>query len=71
MLEVECTRSGAGGLEPGVIWFGSRRVDVLAVVDQWYGSSQRWWKLETAEGHYIVRLDQASGAWELAAVVGE
>jgi hypothetical protein len=70
MLHVECTQLN-GILEPQVIWFGSRRVDVGAVVDRWYGSNHRWWKVDTAEGHYIVRLDEASGAWELAAVVGE
>jgi hypothetical protein len=71
MIRVECTPSGSGVVEPAVIWFGARRVDVLAVVDRWYGSSQRWWKVETSEGHYIVRLDESSGEWELAAVVGE
>jgi hypothetical protein len=45
-------------------------VDVKSVADRWYGSDQRWWKVETAEGFYIVRLDEASGTWELAAVVG-
>jgi hypothetical protein len=71
MLHVECDTSAGDLLQPRVIWFGSRRVDVRAVVDQWYGSHQRWWKVDTAEGQYIVRLDEATRAWELAAVVGE
>ncbi|MDQ6880549.1 MAG: hypothetical protein M3150_00405 [Pseudomonadota bacterium] len=71
MLHVECSPSVEGLVEPLVICFGARRVDVSAVVDRWYGSNQRWWKVETAEGFYIVRLDEAVGAWELAAVVGE
>jgi hypothetical protein len=71
MIRVECTPSDGGVVEPAVIWFGSRRVDVQAVVDRWYGSNQRWWKVETSEGHYIVRLDEPNGTWELAAVVGE
>jgi hypothetical protein len=71
MIRVECTAMEAGGpSEPAVIWFGARRVDVKSVADRWYGSDQRWWKIETAEGFYIVRLDEASGTWELAAVVG-
>ena len=72
MIGVECIASGSeGSIDPAVLWFGARRVDVLSVADRWYGSDQRWWKVETAEGFYIVRLDEASGNWELAAVVGE
>ena len=71
MVRVECTSSISGLLEPGVIWFGSRRVEVRAVTDRWYGGERRWWKVETAEGAYILRLDEASGNWELAAVVGQ
>jgi hypothetical protein len=71
VLHVECAPCGIHLLEPQVIWFGARRVDVRGVVDRWYGSNQRWWKVETDEGFYIVRLDEATRAWELAAVVGE
>lgn len=71
MLRVECTTSAEqGSIEPAALWFGSRRVDVRAVTDRWYGADQRWWKVETAEGAYIVRLDDRSGTWDLAAVVG-
>lgn len=70
-LRVECQRDEAGALEPGVIWFGARRVEVQAVVDRWWGPERRWWKVATAEGSYILRLDESNGGWELAAVVGE
>ena len=72
MIHVECAVSGTEGLmNPTVIWFGTRRVDVCSVTDRWYGSDQRWWKVATAEGFYIVRLDEVSRTWDLAAVVGE
>jgi hypothetical protein len=72
MIRVECIASDANGLrDPDVIWFGARRVEVRAVTDRWFGSDQRWWKVETADGIYIVRLDESSGEWELAAVVRE
>ncbi|HYF21244.1 MAG TPA: hypothetical protein VEA40_25500 [Ramlibacter sp.] len=72
MLRVECAPSpDTGHAEPVLLWFGNRPVPVRSVVDRWWGPGQRWWKVETAEGAYIVRLDQASGQWELAAVVGE
>jgi hypothetical protein len=68
-LQVECAAQDSGGLDPQVVWFGARRVPVLAVVDRWYGPRQRWWKVDTEDGLYVLRLDEASGTWELAAVV--
>jgi hypothetical protein len=37
-------------------------------VDRWYGTHQRWWKLDTEDGLYVLRRDDRSGEWELAAV---
>jgi len=72
MIRVECITSVENGsLDPAVIWFGARRVEVRAVTDRWYGSDQRWWKVETLDGIYVVRLDESTGTWELAAVVRE
>jgi len=72
MIRVECTAHGnSGSGDPAAIWFGERRVEVRSVTDRWYGSSQRWWKLETIDGIYIVRLDESTSTWELAAVVRE
>jgi hypothetical protein len=72
MIRVECLVSGAAdSADPAVIWFGARRVEVHAVTDRWFGSDQRWWKIETIDGSYIVRLDESTGSWELAAVVRE
>jgi hypothetical protein len=65
-LRVECQDDG----EPAVIWFGGRRVDVQAVVDRWWGNSQRWWKVDTEEGAYVLRRDDSTDEWDLAAVVG-
>jgi hypothetical protein len=70
MVRVETTAAEAGELEPSVIWFGSRRVEVRAVSDRWDGATQRWWKVETDEGSYVLRYDQPGGTWALAAVVG-
>jgi len=70
MIHVQCAASGpTGSPDPAVIWFGSRRVKVSAVTDRWFGSDQRWWKVETVDGLYIVRLDESTATWELAAVV--
>lgn len=67
-IRVECQAAASGELEPDVIWFGRRRVAVRAIVDRWYGAHQRWWKLDTEDGLYVLRRDDGSGEWELAAV---
>lgn len=54
--------------EPAVVWFGKRRVVVTAISDRWWGPGRRWWKVETADGAYVLRRDDATGTWELAAV---
>jgi len=69
VLHVECAPGDGGALEPHVIWFGARRVAVSAIIDRWYGDTQRWWKVDTPDGPYVLRLDEPSGTWELAAVV--
>jgi hypothetical protein len=71
MLTVERSESATGELEPRVIWFGSRRVDVRAIVDRWYGTDRQCCKVETDEGAYVLRRDETSATWELAAVVGQ
>ncbi|MDB5897828.1 MAG: hypothetical protein JWP22_2891 [Ramlibacter sp.] len=67
-IRVECQSREPGELEPEVVWFGSRRVAVQAVVDRWYGQHQRWWKVDTEDGLYVLRRDDSTGEWELAAV---
>jgi hypothetical protein len=70
-IQVEYEPGLAGEPEPAVVWFGQRRLAVLAIADRWYGAGCRWWKLETEDGSYILRRDDASGAWDLAAVPRE
>lgn len=67
-LRVECQPGASGEPEPAVVWFGRRRVVVRAIADRWWGADQRWWKLDTEEGFYVLRRDERSGEWDLAAV---
>jgi hypothetical protein len=46
-------------------------VEVTAILDRWWGPGMRWWKVETADGPYIVRKGTEAADWELAAVVRE
>jgi len=67
-IHVECYAGYRGEQEPLALRFGERRVAVSAVVDRWYSPSQKWFKVETVGGDtYIVRHDEASDRWELAA----
>ncbi|AMO24033.1 hypothetical protein GCM10027034_18440 [Ramlibacter solisilvae] len=67
-LRVDCEPGLGGDPEPAVVWFGARRVEVLAIQDRWWGPGLRWWKLETGDGMYILRREEGSGTWDLAAV---
>lgn len=67
-IRVECYAGYRGEQEPVAFWFGERRLAVQAVVDRWYSPSQRWFRIEAADGDmYILRHDEPSGEWELAA----
>lgn len=67
-IRVEYEPGLAGEPEPAVVWFGQRRVPVRGITDRWWGPGRRWWKLETEDGPYVLRRDDATGTWELAAV---
>jgi hypothetical protein len=67
-IRVELQAGLEGQPEPAVVWFGKRRLTVLAILDRWYGTGQRWWKLETEDGLYVLRRAGDCGPWELAAV---
>jgi len=67
-IRVESKAAPFDELDPELIWFGGRRVPVLSIVDRWYGPHQRWWKVETEDGFYVLRRDDGTGEWELAAV---
>ncbi|HKB54192.1 MAG TPA: hypothetical protein VKD22_09335 [Ramlibacter sp.] len=67
-IRVEYQAGLGGEPEPAVVWFGERRVPVQAIVDRWYGSDRQWWKLQTEDGFYVLRREDATGQWELAAV---
>jgi hypothetical protein len=72
MIRVECIATATNGpADPTAIWFGARRVEVRTVMDRWHGIDQQWWKVDTMDGIYIVRLHDSTGTWELAAVVRE
>jgi len=41
---------------------------VSAIVDRWFGPTQRWFKVDAEYGDvYVLRLDETTGDWDLAA----
>ncbi|HEU0200428.1 MAG TPA: hypothetical protein VFR86_08335 [Burkholderiaceae bacterium] len=67
-IRVECYAGYRGEQEPLAFWLGARRLAVQAIVDRWFAPSQRWFKVAADDGDtYILRLDEPSGEWDLAA----
>ena len=68
-VQVECAPPPSAPYEPVVFWLGSRQLDVVQVVDRWFSSTQRWVKVDASDGQlYVLRLDEGTGEWELAAL---
>jgi hypothetical protein len=71
-LRVECYAGYRGDQEPLAFWLGERRFAVRGVVDRWFAPTQRWFKVDADDGRmYVLRHDEATSDWELAALVGE
>lgn len=71
-IRVECYAGYRGDQEPLSFWLGERRFAVRCVVDRWFAPMQRWFKVDADDGRmYVLRHDEATGDWELAALVGE
>ena len=65
---MECYSGYGGELEPSAFWLGERRLAVRALTDRWYAPQQRWFRVEADDGSmYVLRHDEASGNWEIAA----
>jgi hypothetical protein len=51
---------------PRSLYRGRRRIDIIEIIDQWYGPDYRYVKVR---GHdrsvYIIRFDEIGDQWEL------
>jgi hypothetical protein len=67
-IRVECYAGYRGEQEPIAFWLGERRVAVRDVADRWFAPTQRWFKVDADDRNmYVIRCDDASGDWEIAA----
>ena len=59
-------RQGGGEGTPRRLHLGTRALDVVEVLDRWFGFDHTYIKLAAADGGtYILRHDAATDAWEL------
>lgn len=67
-IRVECYAGFRGEQEPLRFHLGSRRVEVLEILDRWVEPERRWFRCRADDGHtYILSHDEQSGTWEIAA----
>jgi len=67
-IRVECYAGYRDEQEPLAFWCGERRLVVRVIVDHWAAPAQRWFKVDADDRNvYILRHDEASGDWEIAA----
>ena len=65
-LRVECSAGHRGEETPRRFWLGSRRVEIVEVVDRWLAPEHRYFKmLGEDDATYILRHDEDAQTWEL------
>jgi len=51
---------------PQSIYRGKRRIDIIEIIDQWYGPGYRYVKVRGHDSSvYILRFDEIRDQWEL------
>jgi hypothetical protein len=70
-IRVECYAGHGGEQEPRAFMLGERRLEVHELLDRWLDPAHRYFKVRVDGGQvFILRHDEGTGEWELAALVG-
>jgi hypothetical protein len=65
-VRVECHAGHRGEETPRALDLEGRRVEVVEVIDRWFGPDHRYFKLRGGDGAvYLVRHDERADRWEL------
>ena len=65
-IRVECYAGSRGDETPRRISFDGRSMDVVEVIDRWFGPDHRYFKVLGADqATYIIRQDTPTHTWEL------
>jgi len=65
-VQVEQRTNHLGLERPVRFRFDGREVEIVQIVDQWYGPDYCYFKIKGNEGNlYILRFDESRVAWEL------
>ena len=71
-IQVEAHSGYRGAEEPRAFTLGQTRFEVLEIVDRWLDPRHRYFKVRVPDGRlFVLRHDEPSGRWELAALVGQ
>jgi hypothetical protein len=65
-LNLGCINLGCIGVAPRSIYWNERRIDIMEIIDQWYGADYRYVKVKDNDGGlYILRFDERLNEWAL------
>ena len=65
-IRVECYAGHRGEETPRRFFFDHKSVEVVEIIDRWYGPDYRYFKIRASDrATYIIRQDELTHAWEL------
>jgi hypothetical protein len=57
---------GDTGVAPRSLYWNELRIDIIEIIDQWYGADYRYVKVKDDDGGvYILRFDEGRNEWAL------
>ena len=65
-IRVECYAGHRGDETPRRIFFDERSIEIIEVMDRWFGPDHRYFKVRGADlATYIIRQDVPTQCWEM------
>lgn len=65
-ISVECYSGYRGEETPRAVWIGSRKIEVIDILDRWLSPDHRYFKIRgNDQSVYIIRNDSITLEWDL------